>query len=100
MRELNVVNCAYLRRWAQAEMLDGAWEFFTVTLRETLPAFMFFHGGGWVLGDCPTHARLIRDLVVASGTVAVSNERGALRPQLLVTVTVAQGTCRRAPRAM
>lgn len=39
--------------------------------RGTLPAFMFFHGGGWVLGDYPTHARLIRDLVVASGAVAV-----------------------------
>jgi acetyl esterase/lipase len=36
-----------------------------------LPAFMFFHGGGWVLGDYPTHARLIRDLVVSSGAVAV-----------------------------
>jgi acetyl esterase/lipase len=36
-----------------------------------LPAFMFFHGGGWVLGDYPTHARLIRDLVVNSGAVAV-----------------------------
>ena len=37
----------------------------------TLPAFMFFHGGGWVLGDYPTHARLIHDLVVNSGAVAV-----------------------------
>ncbi|PXF30215.1 alpha/beta hydrolase [Pokkaliibacter plantistimulans] len=37
----------------------------------TLPVFMFFHGGGWVLGDYPTHARLIRDLVVNSGAVAV-----------------------------
>ncbi|GKT24929.1 alpha/beta hydrolase [Acidovorax sp. SUPP3334] len=36
-----------------------------------LPAFMFFHGGGWVLGDFPTHERLIRDLVVSSGAVAV-----------------------------
>ena len=36
-----------------------------------LPVFMFFHGGGWVLGDYPTHARLIRDLVVHSGAVAV-----------------------------
>jgi acetyl esterase/lipase len=40
-------------------------------LKGTLPAFMFFHGGGWVLGDYPTHARLIRDLVVSSGAVAV-----------------------------
>lgn len=36
-----------------------------------LPAFMFFHGGGWILGDFPTHERLVRDLVVQSGAVAV-----------------------------
>ena len=36
-----------------------------------LPAFMFFHGGGWVLGDFPTHHRVIRDLVINSGAVAV-----------------------------
>ena len=32
---------------------------------------MFFHGGGWVLGDFPTHERLVRDLVVESGAAAV-----------------------------
>lgn len=36
-----------------------------------LPVFMFFHGGGWILGDYPTHKRLVRDLVVNSGAVAV-----------------------------
>ncbi|MFJ7796552.1 alpha/beta hydrolase fold domain-containing protein [Pseudomonas sp. NPDC096950] len=36
-----------------------------------LPVFMFFHGGGWVLGDFPTHERLVRDLVVGSGAAAV-----------------------------
>ena len=36
-----------------------------------LPAFMFIHGGGWVLGDFPTHERLVRDLVANSGAVAV-----------------------------
>jgi len=36
-----------------------------------LPVFMFFHGGGWVLGDFPTHKRLVRDLVVHSGMAAV-----------------------------
>ena len=35
------------------------------------PAFMFVHGGGWVLGDYPTHRRLVRDLVVLSGATAV-----------------------------
>ena len=37
----------------------------------TLPVFVFIHGGGWVLGDFPTHERLVRDLVVQSGAVAV-----------------------------
>ncbi|QOK94694.1 alpha/beta hydrolase (plasmid) [Ralstonia pseudosolanacearum] len=36
-----------------------------------LPAFMFFHGGGWILGDFPTHERFVRDLVADSGAVAV-----------------------------
>ena len=39
--------------------------------KDNLPVFMFFHGGGWVLGDYPTHKRLVRDLVVKSGAVAV-----------------------------
>jgi len=36
-----------------------------------LPAFMFFHGGGWILGDFATHERFVRDLVAESGAVAV-----------------------------
>lgn len=36
-----------------------------------LPVFMFFHGGGWILGDYPTHERLVRDLVSESGAAAV-----------------------------
>lgn len=39
--------------------------------RVHLPAFVFIHGGGWVLGDYPTHRRLVRDLVVESGCAAV-----------------------------
>jgi acetyl esterase/lipase len=35
------------------------------------PVFMFVHGGGWVLGDFPTHERLVRDLVAGSGATAV-----------------------------
>lgn len=38
---------------------------------EKLPVFVFIHGGGWVLGDYPTHKRLIRDLVIESGCAAV-----------------------------
>jgi acetyl esterase/lipase len=40
------------------------------TAEQVLPVFIFIHGGGWVLGDFPTHQRLVRDLVVASGYVA------------------------------
>ncbi|WP_288879927.1 alpha/beta hydrolase [Pedobacter panaciterrae] len=36
-----------------------------------LPVFIFIHGGGWVLGDFPTHERMVRDLVVLSGCAGV-----------------------------
>ena len=39
--------------------------------KDGAPVFIFVHGGGWVLGDYPTHRRLVRDLVVGSGAVAV-----------------------------
>ncbi len=38
---------------------------------EKLPVFIFVHGGGWVLGDYPTHKRMVRDLVVLTGFVGV-----------------------------
>ncbi len=40
-------------------------------VRDKLPVFMFIHGGGWVLGDYPTHKRMVRDLVVLTGFAAV-----------------------------
>jgi acetyl esterase len=36
-----------------------------------LPVFIFVHGGGWVLGDYPTHKRMVRDLVVLTGFAGV-----------------------------
>jgi len=39
--------------------------------RAVSPAFMFVHGGGWILGDFPTHERFVRDLVTGSGFTAV-----------------------------
>lgn len=35
------------------------------------PAFIFVHGGGWILGDFTTHERFVRDLVVDSGFTAI-----------------------------
>lgn len=36
-----------------------------------LPVFIFIHGGGWVLGDYPTHKRMVRDLVVLTSFAGV-----------------------------
>ncbi|HRI60623.1 MAG TPA: alpha/beta hydrolase [Saprospiraceae bacterium] len=36
-----------------------------------LPVFIFIHGGGWVLGDYPTHKRMVRDLTVLSSCAGV-----------------------------
>jgi acetyl esterase len=36
-----------------------------------LPGFLFIHGGGWILGDFPTHERFVRDVVADSGFTAV-----------------------------
>src|SRR5260370_41250098 len=42
-----------------------------IDLRERGPAFLFFHGGGFVLGDFVTHERLVRDLVSDSEITAI-----------------------------
>ncbi|WP_431210202.1 alpha/beta hydrolase [Puia sp. P3] len=36
-----------------------------------LPAFLFIYGGGWVMGDYPTHKRMVRDLVLLTGFTGV-----------------------------
>lgn len=36
-----------------------------------IPVFLFIHGGGWVLGDYPTHKRMVRDLSVLTGYAGV-----------------------------
>ena len=40
-------------------------------VKGTLPVFVFVHGGGWILGDFPTHQRMVRDLVVLTGFCGV-----------------------------
>lgn len=35
------------------------------------PIMMFIHGGGWVIGSADDHAKLVRDLVLQSGHIAV-----------------------------
>lgn len=39
---------------------------------ETLPALVYFHGGGWTIGDIDTHDTLCRQLAVGARCVVVS----------------------------
>src|SRR5262249_47238235 len=38
---------------------------------EVLPAIVYFHGGGWILGDRKTHDRLIREIAVGAQAAVV-----------------------------
>lgn len=38
---------------------------------EVLPAVMYFHGGGWMLGDWDTHDRLVREIAVGAEAAVV-----------------------------
>ena len=39
-----------------------------------LPVFIYFHGGGWVLGDLESVDSTVRDIAVASGALCISVE--------------------------
>lgn len=43
---------------------------------ETLPALIFFHGGGWVIGDLDTHDYVCRRLANGAGCAVVSVDYG------------------------
>jgi acetyl esterase len=55
-----------------------------------LPAIVYMHGGGWVLGDCDTHDRLIRELAIGAhaAVVFVDYERS---PEARFPVALEQG---------
>jgi acetyl esterase len=44
------------------------------TAQETLPALVFFHGGGWSIGDLDTHDVLCRQLAIAARCAVFSVE--------------------------
>ncbi|MEV1177371.1 alpha/beta hydrolase fold domain-containing protein, partial [Nonomuraea sp. NPDC049784] len=37
----------------------------------TLPAILYVHGGGWILGNAGTHDRLVRELAVGANAAVV-----------------------------
>jgi acetyl esterase len=47
---------------------------FEAANRDLLPVLMFFHGGGWVIGDLDTHDTLCRQLANASGCAVIATD--------------------------
>jgi acetyl esterase/lipase len=55
-----------------------------------LPAILYMHGGGWVLGDAGTHDRLVRELAVGVGAAVVFVEYDR-SPEAHYPVAIEQG---------
>jgi acetyl esterase len=58
--------------------------------RGTLPAILYMHGGGWVLGNAGTHDRLVRELAVGTGAAVVFVEYDR-SPEAHYPVAIEQG---------
>src|SRR5262245_60873575 len=43
-------------------------------VKRTLPALVFFHGGGWTIGDLDTHDTLCRQIAIAARCAVFSVE--------------------------
>src|ERR687887_1456996 len=56
----------------------------------TLPAILYMHGGGWVLGNAHTHDRLVRELAVGVGAAVVFVEYDR-SPEARYPVAIEQG---------
>jgi acetyl esterase len=56
----------------------------------TLPAILYMHGGGWVLGNAHTHDRLVRELAVGTGAAVVFVEYDR-SPEAHYPVAIEQG---------
>jgi acetyl esterase/lipase len=62
---------------------------------DSLPTLMYFHGGGWVLGDVHTHDRLIREIAVGARAAVVFVEMSrAPEAQYPVAIEEAYGATR------
>ena len=55
-----------------------------------LPAILYMHGGGWVLGNAGTHDRLVRELAVGTGAAVVFVEYDR-SPEAHYPVAIEQG---------
>lgn len=55
-----------------------------------LPAILYMHGGGWVLGNAGTHDRLVRELAVGTGAAVVFVEYDR-SPEARYPIAIEQG---------
>ena len=55
-----------------------------------LPAVLYMHGGGWILGNAATHDRLVRELAVGVGAAVVFVEYDR-SPEAAYPVAIEQG---------
>jgi acetyl esterase len=58
-------------------------------IAEVLPVVMYFHGGGWVLGDRDTHDRLLREIAVGAQAAVIFVEY-ARAPEARYPVAIEQ----------
>ena len=62
---------------------------------EPLPVILYFHGGGWILGDAETHDRLVREIATgAQATVVFVNYTRAPEAQYPVAIEQAYSATR------
>src|SRR2546429_5048276 len=64
---------------------------------ETLPALVYFHGGGWTIGDVDTHDVLCRQLALGARCAAFSVD---YRPPPPHPFPAAVGDCLAPPRSV
>jgi acetyl esterase len=57
---------------------------------ETLPVVMYFHGGGWILGDTFTHDRLVREIAIGAHAAVVFVDY-ARAPEAQFPIAIEQG---------
>jgi acetyl esterase len=73
MRDMQKGDVSSYRVASERRELDG---FSVLILRPSdaeglLPAVVYYHGGGWVLGDADTHARMVREIAMQSQCAVV-----------------------------
>jgi len=61
-----------------------------VSTGEATPAILYFHGGGWVMGDATTHDRLVRELALGTEATVIFVDYGRA-PEHQYPVAIEQG---------